>query len=88
MAAGAAGVPGQSAEQVRRRGGDSATTPHPRMEVLRAQERACRHGPAECLRMQPGKEAKDAATCPGCCAGLTPALSECQPTKTIFFRNP
>ncbi|GAB1288689.1 Complement component C8 alpha chain [Apodemus speciosus] len=36
MAAGAAGVPGQSAEEGPRRGGDSATTQHPRTEVPHA----------------------------------------------------
>lgn len=55
MAVGAAGAPGQNAEPVPRKGGDSATTLHPRMEVPHAQGRAHRPGPAEYLWMQPGK---------------------------------
>lgn len=37
MVTGAAGAPGRLAEQAPRRGGESATTPHPRMEVPRVQ---------------------------------------------------
>lgn len=55
MAVGAAGAPGQNVEPVPRKGGDSATTLHPRMEVPHAQGRAHRPGPAEYLWMQPGK---------------------------------
>lgn len=63
MVAGAAGAPGQRAERVPGKGGDSATTLHPRMEVPHAQGRACRPRPAEYLWMQAEKSV-DAANWP------------------------
>lgn len=82
MAAGAAGAPGRSAEQVPKKGGDSATILHHREEVPRAQGRACTPGPAEYLWMQAG-EAVDTVIWPGYWVELIAAPRECNQERLI-----
>lgn len=55
MVAGAVGAPGLNAEQAPRKGGEHATTLHPRTGVPHVQDIVCRPGRAEhlgilCLR--------------------------------------
>lgn len=60
---GAAGAPGLVADQALRKGGESATTPHPRMKAPRVQGGQCRPRLAEDLWAQAGTHAMDATTC-------------------------
>lgn len=59
MVAGAAGAPGLLADWVPRKGGESVTTLHPRMEVPRVQATKCRPRHAEGLWAQAGTHPAD-----------------------------
>lgn len=63
MAAGAAGAPGQLAEEAPRKGGENAIILNPKMEALPVQGGKCRPRLAEGLRAQTGTEAADITTC-------------------------
>lgn len=63
MVVGAAGAPGLLADQAPRRGGESVTIPHPRMEVPCVQATGCRPRRAECLRAQAGAGTGDVTAC-------------------------
>lgn len=67
MVVGAAGAPGLLADQAPRRGGESVTIPHPRMEVPRVQATGCRPRRAECLRAQAGVGTGDVTACADQC---------------------
>ena len=63
MVVGAAGAPGLLADRAPRRGGESVTIPHPRMEVPRVQATEYRPRRAECLRAQAGVGTGDVTAC-------------------------
>lgn len=84
MVAGAAGAPGLRAEQAPRRGGESATTPHPRTEAPHAQGGKCRPRPAE-LRGTGWAGCRGVATGTGLGYNFLSAERKCRSTQTRFL---